>query len=258
MSHIDHDDAEFDGLLSDLFAEIYRCAHENGAAEGTEPHSEDLIAHPQAEALQQYYQRKLLEARALPFAALVQRSADGWLHETDPDVVACASQKARYPNTFKDFTIPLYDIRGLQIGSAPIVDQVRPNVMRCAKCKLRVTGALSTALCPNGCGPLWAVTWKEECQAAEAQLDDASAAPPGMVAVPLPDPDLQEAFIRFCETTEDDGSYDIGQDAISQLAEFGLIRRHGTTPVYHQTGFGIALQSFLSGATVPPPQAARP
>lgn len=48
-------------------------------------------------------------------------------------------------------------------------NNIRPNVMRCAKCSLRVTGAVSKAQCPNGCGPLWGVTWKDECQAAEAR-----------------------------------------------------------------------------------------
>ncbi len=65
MTTLEHDDAEFDGLLADFFGEVYRRAHENGAAESTEPHSEDLIAHPQAEALQQYYQRQLAAARSV-------------------------------------------------------------------------------------------------------------------------------------------------------------------------------------------------
>jgi hypothetical protein len=50
-------------------------------------------------------------------------------------------------------------------------DKIRPNVMRCAKCEIRVTGVLSTAACPNKCGPLWSVTWKEECQSAERVLE---------------------------------------------------------------------------------------
>jgi hypothetical protein len=56
--------------------------------------------------------------------------------------------------------------------------------MRCAKCSFRLirnvlhagdgtigAGTSETEPCPNGCGPLWPVTWKEECQAADALTD---------------------------------------------------------------------------------------
>lgn len=52
-----------------------------------------------------------------------------------------------------------------------------PGVMRCAKCKLRLlrrnlylksgtigAGDSKTEPCPNGCGPLWPVTWEEEAR----------------------------------------------------------------------------------------------
>lgn len=49
---------------------------------------------------------------------------------------------------------------------------IRDNVMKCSRCKLRVTGMFPTdAGCPNGCGPLRQVTWKEECQTAEAEVE---------------------------------------------------------------------------------------
>ena len=48
---------------------------------------------------------------------------------------------------------------------------IRDNVMRCPRCRLRVTGIFSSARCPNDCGPLWAVTWKEECLEAEAMVE---------------------------------------------------------------------------------------
>lgn len=49
---------------------------------------------------------------------------------------------------------------------------LRPNVMRCGRCKLRVTGIVATASCPNGCGPLWPATWEEECLTAERDRDE--------------------------------------------------------------------------------------
>jgi hypothetical protein len=52
-----------------------------------------------------------------------------------------------------------------------------PGVMRCAKCKFQIVrtnlyikqgttgqGDSKIELCPNGCGPLWPVTWKEWAQ----------------------------------------------------------------------------------------------
>lgn len=53
---------------------------------------------------------------------------------------------------------------------------LRPNVMRCGGCNLRVTGMVTTASCPNGCGPLWPATWKEECLSAERERDEYVAA----------------------------------------------------------------------------------
>lgn len=54
-------------------------------------------------------------------------------------------------------------------------DAMIPGVMRCAKCKFRLVrtnlyvqsgtagpGSNETEPCPNGCGPLWPVTWKQE------------------------------------------------------------------------------------------------
>ncbi len=59
-----------------------------------------------------------------------------------------------------------------------------PGVMHCAKCKFRVNrvvfGALDggiaagdnkTEPCPNGCGPLWPVTWEQEARELMARMD---------------------------------------------------------------------------------------
>lgn len=59
---------------------------------------------------------------------------------------------------------------------ARLIDQLYvPGVMRCAKCKFRLhritlymgdgsvgAGDNKTEPCPNGCGPLWSCTWKDE------------------------------------------------------------------------------------------------
>jgi len=71
--------------------------------------------------------------------------------------------------------------------SALLAEQARtepdlaPGVMRCARCKFRLhrinlnvnvgtvtAGDNKTEPCPNGCGPLWPVTWKEEAEEAMA------------------------------------------------------------------------------------------
>jgi hypothetical protein len=56
---------------------------------------------------------------------------------------------------------------------------VVPGVMHCARCNLRLVrknlyvnsgtigpGDSNTELCPNGCGPLWPVTWEQEAREA--------------------------------------------------------------------------------------------
>jgi hypothetical protein len=68
-------------------------------------------------------------------------------------------------------------------------DHLVPGIMRCAKCKFQLTrtnlyvnsgttgpGNSETEPCPNGCGPLWPVTWKqwaeEGWQTAERYFDE--------------------------------------------------------------------------------------
>ncbi|MCA0214568.1 MAG: hypothetical protein LCH79_15490 [Proteobacteria bacterium] len=68
-----------------------------------------------------------------------------------------------------------------------------PGVMHCARCKFKLhrmnlnvnvgtvtAGNNKTEPCPNGCGPLWPVTWKQEAddcmKSAESLLDRAVAA----------------------------------------------------------------------------------
>lgn len=65
-----HNDPDFDDRLAAFFHEVYTRAHENGSAISTEPNSEDDIAHPQAIAIQQYYQKQLLVSR-LPYHELL-------------------------------------------------------------------------------------------------------------------------------------------------------------------------------------------
>lgn len=68
------------------------------------------------------------------------------------------------------------------------------------------------------------------------------------VVVPLPPPDYQESLRRFAETAEDDESYDIGVDAVEQLAAYGLLRRRGTTTIYEITTLGQQVLVALARA----------
>lgn len=70
---------------------------------------------------------------------------------------------------------------------------IAPGVMRCAKCEFQLirqslnvnvgtvtAGGSHSEPCPNGCGPLWPVTWREQAleasKAAEAMFERAKAA----------------------------------------------------------------------------------
>lgn len=59
-----------------------------------------------------------------------------------------------------------------------------PGVMRCARCKLVITrtnlyyrdgtagpGTNETDICPNGCGPLWPMTWEQRARDADAATE---------------------------------------------------------------------------------------
>lgn len=169
-----------------------------------------------------------------------------------------------------------------------------PGVMRCAKCNfqlVRITLAVNvgkaiagdshTEPCPNGCGPLWPVTWEQYAgqmqEAAELMAERAIAAEKKLEAlkVPASDDDLARRLMkavrhdaltwadrnaigeaigrigavftaprgaehagflqeddyhllhRFIETTDDDESYDIGNDAVKRLADLGVVQSHG-------------------------------
>lgn len=65
-----------------------------------------------------------------------------------------------------------------------------PGVMHCAKCKFRLmrtnlhaadgkfcAGDNKTEPCPNGCGPLWPVTWEQEARECWARLEKLAATP---------------------------------------------------------------------------------
>lgn len=62
---------------------------------------------------------------------------------------------------------------------------VVPGVMHCAKCKFRLVrtnlyvsdgttgpGDNTTEPCPNGCGPLWPVTWEQEARECWARIEE--------------------------------------------------------------------------------------
>lgn len=76
---------------------------------------------------------------------------------------------------------------GLLNGTPSDADRFVPGVMHCAKCKFRVVrtnlyvrsgatgpGDNKTEPCPNGCGPLWPVTWEQEAREAMQRLEELS------------------------------------------------------------------------------------
>lgn len=80
---------------------------------------------------------------------------------------------------------------------------VVPGRMRCAKCQFELTrvtlcvstgeagaGGNETEPCPNGCGPLWPVTWEQEARScwktSEALFDRAKAAEDALEALRAP------------------------------------------------------------------------
>lgn len=135
-----------------------------------------------------------------------------------------------------------------------------PGVMRCAKCDfqlVRVTlavnlgraiaGSSDTEPCPNGCGPLWPVTWEQYARqmqdAADQMAERAIAAEKKLEALMVPggagflQADDYHLLHRFIETTDDDESYDIGKVAVKRLAELGVVSNHGFGR-YGVTAFG--------------------
>lgn len=71
------------------------------------------------------------------------------------------------------------------LSEAPTRPSLVPGVMRCAKCNLRLirtnlcissgkvtAGGNDPEGCPNGCGPLWPVTWEEDARSAQQLLDE--------------------------------------------------------------------------------------
>ena len=77
-------------------------------------------------------------------------------------------------------------------------ERIVPGVMRCAKCHFRLVrttihypsasfsaGDSKTEPCPNGCGPLWPVTWQDEAREnldrAEEQMERAEQAETALV-----------------------------------------------------------------------------
>lgn len=88
------------------------------------------------------------------------------------DVLACLAQHER------DLAAAL--VRAQKAEAALLC----PGQMRCAKCKFELTrrtmyvqsgtigaGTSETEPCPNGCGPLWPVTWEQEARSCYASLD---------------------------------------------------------------------------------------
>ena len=98
-----------------------------------------------------------------------------------------------------------YALRRRPASSAPQSDgRFIPGVMHCAKCKFRLVrtnlyvrngttgpGDNATEPCPNGCGPLWPVTWEQEAREGWARMEQRATT---QQAAPAADPAEQ-----FCD-----------------------------------------------------------
>lgn len=99
-----------------------------------------------------------------------------------------------------------------------------PGVVHCARCNFRLNrvtlymgngaigpGGSETEKCPNGCGPMWPVTWKQEAEdaykTAESQFERAKAA---------------EDQLNACRPYLKDG--ETAADALKRLSERRTVR----------------------------------
>lgn len=119
-----------------------------------------------------------------------------------------------------------------EAGAAQALPAAEPNlapgVMHCAKCKFKLirnnlninagtitAGNSKTEPCPNGCGPLWPVTWEQEARdaykTAEDMFDRWQAAQQAAQAPEGPDVDDLAQFIR-----QIDGNHTMGAGALAE------------------------------------------
>jgi hypothetical protein len=114
-------------------------------------------------------------------------------------------------------------IEALKALSQPAVDERRdlvPGKMHCARCKFSLirknlyvnsgtvgAGSNETEPCPNGCGPLWPVTWEQEAREGyefiEKLFERAKTAEDALAALSRP-ADVRMAAIEECAKVAQD------------------------------------------------------
>lgn len=152
---------------------------------------------------------------------------------------------------------------------------IAPGIMRCANCSFVLTknsinmsagtitaGDSKSEPCPNGCGPLWPVTWREKALQArddsEQWFEDLQAAKARITELEsrtitiepfrsfVTDTDLA-ALHRFAECCDDpeSGGHDLEIEQVRRLEAIGALQRKGR--ISYITGFGDVLISITAG-----------
>jgi len=123
-----------------------------------------------------------------------------------------------------------------------------PGVMHCAKCRFRLNrinlnvnvgtvtaGDNKTEPCPNGCGPLWPITWEQEARegyaALEAMFERAYAAEQALAARPS-SPVLQLVASKSGTKQGQDAAPAEQPQTVELLDERGEIRRDLKSSAY--------------------------
>jgi len=123
-----------------------------------------------------------------------------------------------------------------------------PGVMHCTKCRFRLNrinlnvnvgtvtaGDNKTEPCPNGCGPLWPITWEQEARegyaALEAMFERAYAAEQALAARPS-SPVLQLVASKSGTKQGQDAAPAEQPQAVELLDERGEIRRDLKSSAY--------------------------
>ncbi|MEW4985222.1 hypothetical protein [Stenotrophomonas geniculata] len=182
------------------------------------------------------------------------------------------------PRDVANFCMMLHQ-RGEAIAARQPVGEPRtdlvPGVVRCAKCAFQLhrttlylqsgtvgSGDSKTEPCPNGCGPLWPVTWETWAREGWAEAErlhmEKSAAPPAQAvdlgpSIPSELAPVAAALKRFNECAEDSDSdgCDIGRDWFDALTTIGLLKRTQRSPaVWTMTAEGERLLALVNGKAV--------